>query len=150
MKVKLESYNTFYVAAAAGVIHLAFALVTFAISRSPWFFEGPYSPFTLIGIPFFWVPSIAAFAAGMIPVYGYLKENLVSPLILLAGWLAWGSINFVSNLSEYPIDLLYSPEFLPPPNYDYFHQSVLLAIITAALYLAERYLRRKEVFGQEN
>jgi len=81
----------------------------------------------------------------MIPVYGYLKENLVSPLTLLGTYLIWGAINFVSHLGEYPIALLYTPGFLPPPNYDYFHQSVLLALAIGALYLAERYLRRKEM-----
>lgn len=147
---KLENRSTFYIAATAGALHLAFALFTLAISRSPWFWDGgPLSPFDLIGIPFFWVPSIAAFAAGMIPIYGYLKENLVSPLILLAGWFAWGSINFVSQIGEYPIAFLYLPEFLPPPNYDYFHQSILLAIIIGVLYIVERYLRRKEMIGQE-
>lgn len=143
MKDKIPAYKPIHLAYATGSAHLAFALLTFAMARTL-FWQGPYSPFNLIGIPFFWVPSIAAFVAGMLPVYGYLKANLISPLIMLAGWFTWGSVNFALNLEEYPIALLYQPEFLPPPNYDYFHQSILLVILIGALYLAERYLRRKK------
>lgn len=144
MKDKIPDYRPIHLSYAIGSIHLAFALLTFAMARTL-FWQGPYSPVTLIGIPFFWVPSIAAFAAGMAPVYGYFKENLVSPLILLGVWIVWGSVNFALNFEDYPIAQLYAPEFLPPPNYDYFHQSILLSLMIAGLYLAERYLRRKEV-----
>ena len=129
-------------AVAAGMGHLFVGYAIQSLSRQ----TGVVSAFSagrvLFGV-LVCVSMVGLAVTGALPVYLWLSRQLIAPLAVLAGWLAFGVSETWRVASVLPLTEFSQPNWISlSPGPDYALKWVTLAVLLAAVALGEFALRR--------